>query len=266
MTVSPRIRRPGSCARQQLSTVAVAAFLAVFAALGATGPGRAADHTIQARNYEYVVPGGGSTLTVTAGDQVTWVVAQASDPHTVTSGSPGAADDRFVDRPASAGLLLAGDTFTTTFASPGTYPYFCEVHPEQMLGTVVVVAASSQTPAPTPAATPRPTPAATPPATTPGVAPSATPTPIGVATPAVTATPIASPPTTPAPSTPPSEAGSPAPSGSGGAAGGPEGITGGGSDAGALPIVLAVMVGTAVAGAIGVAIRRHSDRRSGRRD
>jgi plastocyanin len=34
-------------------------------------------------------------------------------------------------------LLEPGDTFKWTSADPGTFPYFCQLHPGQ-LGTVVV--------------------------------------------------------------------------------------------------------------------------------
>jgi plastocyanin len=34
---------------------------------------------------------------------------------------------------------MAGSaTFSHTFEEPGTYTYLCEIHPDQMLGTVVV--------------------------------------------------------------------------------------------------------------------------------
>ena len=35
-------------------------------------------------------------------------------------------------------ILGNGDTFSYTFTDVGTYPYFCELHPEQMIGTVIV--------------------------------------------------------------------------------------------------------------------------------
>jgi plastocyanin len=193
------VRRPRRALRQASAVVAV-----VAAALAIAMPGRAAEYTIQAVNYEYVAPSGGSSLTVSAGDQVTW---QASgDPHTVTSGAPGAIDDKFVDRPASEGFLGNGDTFTTTFATPGTYPYFCEIHFEQMSGFITVVAAATPapTPVPTPVPTPRPTPRPTPP---PSAAPTAAPTPRPTL--AVTPSPVASSTARPSPSPSPTPAPSP---------------------------------------------------------
>jgi plastocyanin len=67
-----------------------------------------------------------SALTVPAGTTVTWV-NHDSDTHTVTSptgafGSP---------------ALETDDTFSFTFNAPGTYAYFCALHPH-MKSTVVV--------------------------------------------------------------------------------------------------------------------------------
>ena len=69
---------------------------------------------------------GPATLTIHAGVTVTWV-NHDSDLHTVTStqglfASPG---------------LDSGDTFAYRFTAPGTYPYFCALHPH-MKGTIIV--------------------------------------------------------------------------------------------------------------------------------
>jgi plastocyanin len=75
-------------------------------------------------------------------------------PHTVTSGSPGAADGKFCSLPAGTAVTAAacnstsyaqgtGATYSFTFTSSGTFPYFCEVHGAMMTGSVVVAAASS---------------------------------------------------------------------------------------------------------------------------
>ena len=142
--------------------------------------------TIQARNYEFAVPGGGSQLTVPVGSVVTWVAS--GDPHTVTSGTPRSIDNRFADHPASAGFLAPGDSFTTTFASVGTFPYFCEVHPEQMSGVVTVLSTSTKPPTPAPTRPPTPVPTRPP---TPR--PSPAPTPTAPTTPAPSAPPLPSP-------------------------------------------------------------------------
>jgi plastocyanin len=79
-------------------------------------------------------------LTVDAGTKVTW---RQNDPgaHTVTSGTveQGTAgvtqqpDDRF-----ESGDLSSGETFEFTFSEPGTYPYFCRLHPATMRGEIQV--------------------------------------------------------------------------------------------------------------------------------
>jgi plastocyanin len=67
-----------------------------------------------------------SVLTVPAGTTVTWT-NRDEEPHTITS-TAGAF--------GSAGLSHE-ETFTQTFTRPGTYPYFCQLHPH-MKATVVV--------------------------------------------------------------------------------------------------------------------------------
>jgi plastocyanin len=77
-----------------------------------------------------------ATITIDAGDTVTWTVTRAQDPHTVSPVHP---PDAFVGSP----LLHQGDHFSVTFAQPGTYRYQCTIHPEDMQGTVIVQAAES---------------------------------------------------------------------------------------------------------------------------
>ena len=79
---------------------------------------------------------------------MTWNVVAGS--HTVTECSAG-----FAACPPSggfdSGILVDGDTFSHTYDVPGTYPYRCELHTSEMLGTIVVAAA---TPSPSPTPTP----------------------------------------------------------------------------------------------------------------
>jgi plastocyanin len=67
------------------------------------------------------------TLTVAVGTTVTWVSADPDLPHTSTSD----------DEVWTSGRLNEGDEFPFTFEEPGTYAYFCEVHPT-MRGSIVV--------------------------------------------------------------------------------------------------------------------------------
>ncbi len=94
-----------------------------------------------------------SSVTINVGDQVRWT--WASDGHSTTSGSPGMPNGIW-----DSGIHNHGATFTHTFSSAGTFPYYCTPHGGccGMVGTVMVVNAS-----PTP--NPTPTPSATPPTT-----------------------------------------------------------------------------------------------------
>jgi len=67
-----------------------------------------------------------ATLTVKAGATVTWV-NRDDEPHTAT-----ATDKRFNSK-----TLENGDKFSTQFNSPGTYNYYCALHPK-MTGQVIV--------------------------------------------------------------------------------------------------------------------------------
>ena len=66
------------------------------------------------------------TLEVSAGATVTWTNADG-DAHTVTS------ENGAFTSPA----LDSGETFSQTFTAPGTYNYFCALHP-QMTAQVIV--------------------------------------------------------------------------------------------------------------------------------
>jgi plastocyanin len=67
-----------------------------------------------------------ATLTVKAGTQITWTNAD-DIPHTVVSDS-----QEFKSK-----VLDTNETFTFTPSKPGTYSYFCSIHPK-MTGKVVV--------------------------------------------------------------------------------------------------------------------------------
>ena len=67
-------------------------------------------------------------VTIKAGGSVTWTNSEGV-PHTVT------ADDGSF----GSSRLSAGDTFSHTFSQPGTYTYYCQLHP-MMRATVVVKA------------------------------------------------------------------------------------------------------------------------------
>ena len=68
-------------------------------------------------------------VTVKTGDTVTWV-NHDDIPHTVTS----------TTMAFRSKALDTDDKFSFTFATPGSYAYFCSLHPH-MTGTIVVEAA-----------------------------------------------------------------------------------------------------------------------------
>jgi plastocyanin len=71
---------------------------------------------------------GPATLNVAVGTKVIWTNDDA-DPHTVTS----ATDPKLLKSPA----LDTGDSFAFTFDEPGTYRYFCSLHPHMQAIIVV---------------------------------------------------------------------------------------------------------------------------------
>ncbi len=69
---------------------------------------------------------GPATVTVSPGTTVTWT-NRDDIPHTVVS-----TDGAFKSK-----VLDTDEKFSFTFSKPGTYPYFCSIHPK-MTGKVVV--------------------------------------------------------------------------------------------------------------------------------
>jgi len=68
-----------------------------------------------------------ASLTVSVGTTVTWTNGDRA-PHTVTSSGSG---------PLASPTLHQGGTYSYTFTQPGTYAYYCAIHPF-MHGTVTV--------------------------------------------------------------------------------------------------------------------------------
>ena len=69
---------------------------------------------------------GPTEVTVMAGTTVTWT-NHDDIPHTVVS----------TDKVFKSKVLDTDEKFSFTFTAPGTYPYFCSIHPK-MTGKVVV--------------------------------------------------------------------------------------------------------------------------------
>jgi plastocyanin len=98
---------------------------AVFAA-PAAAPARATEMAVRIANFTF----GPGQVTVKAGTTVVWT-NEDDIPHTVTSTSLA----------FSSPPLDTDDRFSFTFTTPGTYQYFCALHPH-MTGTIVVTAST----------------------------------------------------------------------------------------------------------------------------
>ena len=102
--------------------IAAITFLAVAMSAGAAHANTTVPVTID--NFTFRP----ATLTIAPGTSVTWT-NRDDIPHTVT-GAGG-------QSPLHSGALDTGDTVSVTFDRPGTYQYFCSLHP-MMRGSVVV--------------------------------------------------------------------------------------------------------------------------------
>jgi amicyanin len=145
------------------AALALGLLLAPGVALLAPQPAAAATQHVMMAQYAYSP----ATLTVRAGDTVTWTNHDEAAHDVVTSSGPAS---------FRSPLLQTNQSWSFTVTVPGTYAYYCSVHPD-MRAQVVVLPAETPTaapPAPAPAQQPltrRPI------ATTTAVAPPAAPVP-----------------------------------------------------------------------------------------
>ena len=98
--------------------------MALLAAASIANPARAATVEVKIDNFTF----NPQQVKVKAGDTVVWINAD-DIPHTVTS-------QTMVFRSKA---LDTDDKFSFTFATAGSFPYFCSLHPH-MAGTIVVEA------------------------------------------------------------------------------------------------------------------------------
>ncbi len=140
-------------------------------------PARATNAAVKVEDFAFKP----ATVTIKAGESVTWTLAANEPNHTVT------ADDNSFN----GSLTSATPTYSHTFPSQGSFPYHCSIH-TSMTGTVNVQSttgspsAKPTTPSPKPSsASPRPTvtrTTAAPAPTRSSAAPSLSPTPSAAAT------------------------------------------------------------------------------------
>jgi amicyanin len=95
-------------------------------------PVAATSPSVQIANFAFAP----QVLTVTAGDSITWT-NQDEAPHTVTTTS--------APRAISSPMLSKGQSFTFRFTVPGTYSYYCAVHPDMRAQVVVNPAPAAPT-------------------------------------------------------------------------------------------------------------------------
>ena len=106
-----------------IAATVVAAFAAVASGptvLGAAAP--AAPTEIKIDNFSFAP----ATITVSAGTAVRWV-NHDDIPHNVVG----------EDKSFKSKVLDTNEEFSYTFSKPGTYTYFCSIHPK-MTGKIVV--------------------------------------------------------------------------------------------------------------------------------
>jgi plastocyanin len=106
---------------------AVVVWLAMSAAVGHVGGAAAQEKAatsaeVKIDNFSF----GPTALTVPVGTTVTWT-NRDDIPHTVVS----------TDGVLKSKALDTDDKFSFVFSKPGTYPYFCSIHPK-MTGQVIV--------------------------------------------------------------------------------------------------------------------------------
>ena len=102
--------------------IVVGILLATSPSLQATNEASSAVAEVKIDNFSF----GPQTLTVPVGATVTWT-NRDDIPHTIVS-----SDDAFKSK-----VRDTDETFSYTFTKPGTYNYFCSIHPK-MTGKVVV--------------------------------------------------------------------------------------------------------------------------------
>jgi plastocyanin len=112
--------------RNLRATTTLAAVATAATILLATVAARAADQEVKIDNFTFAP----QRVTVKAGTTVTWI-NEDDIPHTVASSA----------KLFKSKALDTDDKFSFTFSTPGTYDYFCSLHPH-MTGTILVEAAT----------------------------------------------------------------------------------------------------------------------------
>ncbi|RZS31260.1 amicyanin [Herbihabitans rhizosphaerae] len=131
--------------RRALHLTGVTVMLAAVITLFAPGSAAAASAHVMIAQYAY----GPSTVTVTAGDTVSWTNHDQAPHDVVTTSGPAQ---------LRSPMMSNGQSWSFRFTQPGTYSYYCSVHPD-MKAKVVVLPASAPPQAPPPVQQPQRPPA-----------------------------------------------------------------------------------------------------------
>lgn len=112
-----------------ISKITIAALLSGFSLsafageMKNTGSGDAGQNKIEIKDFAF----NPQTITVKSGEKITWI-NRDEEPHTVVS-----VGKQF----KKSSALDTDQSYTILAGAPGTYSYFCSVHPK-MTGTIVV--------------------------------------------------------------------------------------------------------------------------------
>src|SRR6266478_10070593 len=112
-----------------ISKITIAALLSGFSLFAVAGEmndastGNAKENKIEIKDFAF----NPQTITVKSGQKITWI-NHDEEPHTVVS-----VGKKF----QKSSALDTDQEFSITAGAPGTYEYFCSVHPK-MTGTIVV--------------------------------------------------------------------------------------------------------------------------------
>jgi plastocyanin len=112
-----------------INKITIAALLSGFSLFGLAGEMKdsgssgAGQNRIEIKDFAF----NPQTITVKSGEKITWI-NRDEEPHTVVS-----VEKQF----KKSSALDTDQEFTITAGAPGTYTYYCSVHPK-MTGTIVV--------------------------------------------------------------------------------------------------------------------------------
>lgn len=113
--------------------IALALGLLLTAVLTVPALGKSAGVSIVDKSFDP------ATIEVEVGDTVIWTVTKSIDEaHSVTAGKAGETTPPAFDS-GIEGLKDDGSTYERTFDAPGTFDYYCTVHPDVMKGVVEVI-------------------------------------------------------------------------------------------------------------------------------